>query len=166
MAENTKKPDEGKTAETATPGQHGPEPAIQIVTQYVKDLSFENPGVGMPVQRPQIVFIVNLEARRAGTEQFEVVLKLRVNASQEDKPIFLLELAYGALFLIRNIPEDSLQPVLFIECPRLIFPFARRLVADMVRDGGLPPLLIDPIDFAALYRAKLAEGAGARSMVV
>jgi preprotein translocase subunit SecB len=76
--------------------------------------------------------------------------------------MFLLELAYGGMFVLNNVPEDSIQPILLIECPRLIFPFARRIVADVVRDGGLPPLMIEPIDFVALYRNKMQEAAGAR----
>jgi preprotein translocase subunit SecB len=85
------------------------------------------------------------------------MLKLRVNANDEQRPMFLLELAYGGMFVLSNVPEDSIQPILLIECPRLLFPFARRIVADVVRDGGLPPLMIEPIDFVALYRSKMAE---------
>lgn len=139
-------------------------PSMTIAGQYIKDLSFENPGVGLQVQRPQIDMNVDLQARRAqDSDQFEVVLKLRVTASQDDKTLFLLELAYGGMFILSNMPEETLQPILLIECPRLLFPFARRIVADVVRDGGLPPLMIEPIDFAALYRAKMAEAAGARA---
>lgn len=161
MAENSNETNgggapKGMEADASAPG-------LQIVTQYVKDLSFENPGIGVTMQRPEIDFHVDLQARRAGqTEQFEVVLKMRVSALQESKTIFLLELAYAGLFLLRNIPEENLQPVLMIECPRLLFPFVRRIIADIVRDGGLPPLMIEPIDFAALYRAKMAEGATMR----
>ena len=139
------------------PGQ-AVEPTLQLIGQYVKDLSFENPGIGMQVQRPQIDLSVDLQARRAGeNNQYEVMLKLRVNANDEQRPMFLLELAYGGMFVLSNVPEDSVQPILLIECPRLLFPFARRIVADVVRDGGLPPLMIEPIDFVALYRSKMAE---------
>jgi preprotein translocase subunit SecB len=145
-------------------GPEGAVPQLQILTQYIRDLSFENPGVGAPVERPQIDLGVDLQARRITTQdQYEVLIKLRVGATQDDKPIFMLELVYGGLFMITNVPEEGLQPILLIECPRLIFPFARRIVADVVRDGGLPPLLIEPIDFAALYRAKMAEQAGQRT---
>ena len=154
-----------------TGGNGGPQPGeegargLQIVAQYVKDLSFENPGIGTQIQRPQIDLGVDLQARRAANppDHFEVTLKLRVTASQDNQPMFLLELAYCGLFLITGMPEEELQPLLLIECPRLIFPFARRIVADAVRDGGLPPLLIEPIDFAALYRAKMAEQAKLRT---
>lgn len=150
-------------------GNGGPQPGegapgLQVVAQYVKDLSFENPGIGQQIQRPQIDLGVDLQARRASNppDHFEVTLKLRVTAAQDNQPMFLLELAYCGLFQITGVPEEELQPLLLIECPRLIFPFARRIVADAVRDGGLPPLLIEPIDFAALYRAKMAEQAKAR----
>lgn len=141
-----------------------PEPTLQLVGQYIKDLSFENPGIGTPAQRPQIDLAVDLEALRAEDgSRYEVTLKLRVTANDQSKPMFLLELDYAGLFVLNNVPEDSLQPILLIECPRLIFPFARRIVADVVRDGGLPPLMIEPIDFVALYRSRLAEAAGQRT---
>jgi len=138
-------------------------PSIQIAGQYIKDLSFENPGLGQQVRQPQIDMNVDLQARRAeNTSQFEVILTLRVTATENAKTLFLLELAYGGAFVLSNVPEDSIQPILLIECPRLLFPFARRIVADVVRDGGLPPLMIEPIDFAALYRAKMIEAAAGR----
>ncbi len=144
--------------------QVGQEPSLQLVGQYVKDLSFENPGLGNQVQRPQIDLAVDLQARRNGdSNQYEVMLKLRVNATDEQRPMFLLELAYGGMFALNNVPEDSIQPILLIECPRLLFPFARRIVADVVRDGGLPPLMIEPIDFVTLYRNKVAEATGQRA---
>jgi preprotein translocase subunit SecB len=134
------------------------QPRLQAVAQYVKDLSFENPAAPQaPQSRPAIDLGVDLQARRMDAQHFEVILKLRVSATAEQKTLFLLELAYAGLFQIVNVPDDVLQQVLLIECPHLIFPFARRIVADTVRDGGLPPLMVDPIDFAALYRAKAAE---------
>lgn len=138
------------------------QPSMQLMAQYVKDLSFENPGVGENVQRPQIDLGVDVQVRRAPDRpQFEVVLKMRVTAKQNDKTLFLLELAYAGIFLLNNIPEQEMQPILLIECPRLLFPFARRIVSDVVRDGNLPPLMLDPIDFSALYRAKLEEAQAA-----
>ena len=137
---------------------------IQILGQYVKDLSFENPGAPTNMAaRPQIDLGVDLQARRLDAERFEVELKLRVSAKAEEKSLFLLELAYGGLFLIQNAPEEILQQVLLIDGPHLLFPFARRIVADAIRDGGMPPLMIEPIDFAALYRARMAEGQQARA---
>jgi preprotein translocase subunit SecB len=91
---------------------------------------------------------------------FEGVLKMRVSAQQEEKTIFLLEIAYGGLFMLDKVPEEVMQPILLIECPRLLFPYVRRIVSDLVSDGGLPPLMIEPIDFAALYRSKIVEAQG------
>jgi preprotein translocase subunit SecB len=146
----------GSVGGAPTPGAGAPR--ITVVGQYVKDLSFENPAAPNAVsQRPAIDLGVDLQARRMDGEHFEVELKLRVSAKAEEKSIFLLELVYGGLFQIQNVPDDVLQQVLLIEAPHLLFPFARRIVADAVRDGGMPPLMIEPIDFAALYRAKAAE---------
>ena len=142
----------------------GPPLRIQILGQYVKDLSFENPGAPSSMTaRPQIDLGVDLQARRLDTERFEVELKLRVSAKAEDKAMFLLELAYGGLFMVQNAPEEILQQILLIDGPHLLFPFARRIVADAVRDGGMPPLMIEPIDFASLYRARMAENQPVRT---
>ena len=155
-------PNNGGAAAAPAPGQ-AVEPTLQLIGQYIRDLSFENPGVGIQVQRPQIDLAVDLQARRGGEgNQFEVMLKLRITATDNSRTMFLLELAYGGMFVLSNVPEDSVQPILLIECPRLLFPFARRVVADVVRDGGLPPLLIEPIDFVALYRSKMAEAQTSR----
>ena len=133
-------------------------PAIQVAAQYIKDLSFENPSMGVNIQRPQIDFTVDLQARRMQENgPYEVVIKMRVTAQQEEKTLFLLEIAYGGIFVMDKVPEEVLQPYLLIECPRLLFPFMRRIVSDIVSDGGLPPLMIEPIDFAALYRSKVME---------
>jgi preprotein translocase subunit SecB len=139
------------------------QPRVQAVSQYIKDLSFENPAAPQaPNGRPAIDLGVDLQARRMDAQHFEVILKLRVNATSEGKALFILELAYAGLFQIVNVPDDVLQQILLIQCPHMIFPFARRIVADTVRDGALPPLMIDPIDFAALYQAKAAELAQGR----
>ena len=135
-------------------------PRLSILTQYVKDLSFENPRAPLrPAAgqaRPEIQIQVDVRAAELSDGQYEVVLDLNVDAKAGDEPVFLVELAYGGLFALANIPPDSLQPLLLIECPRLLFPFARRVVADATRDGGFPPLMIDPIDFVALYRRQRA----------
>jgi len=133
-------------------------PSIQVAAQYIKDLSFENPSMGINIQRPQIDFTVDLQARRMQDNgPYEVVIKMRVTAEQEQKTVFLLEIAYGGIFVLDRVPEEVLQPFLLIECPRLLFPYMRRIVSDIVSDGGLPPLMIEPIDFAALYRTKMME---------
>jgi len=133
-------------------------PSIQVAAQYIKDLSFENPSMGVNIQRPQIDFTVDLQARRMqDSGPYEVVIKMRVTAQQEERTLFLLEIAYGGIFVLDKVPEEALQPFLLIECPRLLFPYMRRIVSDIVSDGGLPPLMIEPIDFAALYRSKMME---------
>jgi preprotein translocase subunit SecB len=144
---------------TPAPGEGtAPAPNFQAVGQYIKDLSFENPGAPAGLtERPQIEFGIDVQARRGDDEHFEVELKLRVHAKSEQRQLFLLELAYAGLFRLQNIPEEAMQPVLLIQCPHMLFPFARRIVADIVRDGGMPPLMIEPIDFVALYQAKMGQ---------
>jgi preprotein translocase subunit SecB len=135
------------------------QPQVGIVAQYIKDLSFEVPGApAMISQTPQIELGVDLQARRVEADHYEVELKLRVVAKTADKPLFLLELAYAGLFRMVGLPEEAMQPMLLIQAPHMLFPFARRIIADVVRDGGMPPLMVDPIDFATLYQAKLAAG--------
>jgi preprotein translocase subunit SecB len=136
-------------------------PRLSVASQYVKDLSFENPrapqGLGQGAPRPEIQVGVDVKAQQIGEGQYEIVLEVKLDAKAGQTAMFLLELAYGGVFSLANIPQDSLQPLLLIECPRLLFPFARRIVADVTRDGGLPPLMLDPIDFVALYRHRLAQ---------
>jgi preprotein translocase subunit SecB len=134
-------------------------PRVQIIAQYVKDLSFENPGAPSSItSRPNIDLGVDLQARRIEGTLFEVELKLRINAkSAEDRPVFLLELVYAGMMQIVNVPDDVLQQILLIEGPHLLFPYARRIISDAVRDGGMPPLMIEPIDFAGLFRSKQAQ---------
>lgn len=136
-------------------------PRVHVAAQYIKDLSFENPAAPVnPNVRPQVELGVDLQARQAEADMFEVEMKVRISASADGKPAFLLELAYAGLFVLQNIPEEVRSQILLIEAPHLLFPFVRRIVADTVRDGGLPPLMIEPIDFSALYRAKMAEMQG------
>jgi len=148
---------------TMTDGQNGADagasPRLQVVGQYIKDLSFENPGMPQTsmAARPQIDLNVDLQAKQMDTEHYEVELKLRVSAQADGKPLFLLELVYAGVFQLQNVPDEMRQAALLIEAPHIIFPFARRIVADIVRDGGMPPLLVEPIDFAALYRARMNE---------
>jgi preprotein translocase subunit SecB len=134
-------------------------PRIQIVAQYVKDMSFENPGAPATISsRPNIELGVDLQARRLEGQMYEVELKLRVNAkTSDDKPFFLLELVYAGLLQIMNVPDEVLQQVLLIEGPHLLFPYARRIISDAVRDGGMPPLMIEPIDFAGLFRNRQSQ---------
>ncbi len=134
---------------------------MQVLAQYIRDLSFENivaqKGVGGEVT-PDIQVQVNLDAKKRSIEhQFEVISKFNI-ASKNKKsgdPLFILELEYGGIFHIENVPEDQLHPFLLIECPRMLFPYVRRIVGDITRDGGFPALNLENIDFLALYRAEL-----------
>ncbi len=129
-------------------------PQVGVISQYVKDLSFENPNAPAVFQwqeQPQIDVQFNIGANQVADDVHEVVLKIDVKATAEKQVAFQVELSFAGLFGLRNIPEDQLQPFLLAEAPRIIFPFARRVLADAVRDGGFPPLMLEPIDFAALY---------------
>jgi preprotein translocase subunit SecB len=151
MAETPQTPP-GGPANQANP------PRMTIQTQFVKDLSFENPRAPdslVPSQaRPEIQVRVDVRAQALGGERYEVVLQIHVDAQAAGESSFMLELTYGGVFGLANIPPDSMQALLLIECPRLLFPFARRIIADATRDGGFPPLMLDPIDFVALYRRR------------
>lgn len=166
MAENPQTPPTG--AAQANP------PRLMIQSQYVKDLSFENPRAPRSLEpgqpRPEIQVRVDVRAESLAAERYEVTLQLHVDAKAGTEPVFMMELSYGGVFGLLNIPQESLQPLLLIECPRLLFPFARRIVADATRDGGFPPLMIDPIDFVTLYRRRQqqaqAEGQAVPNPVV
>ncbi|MEJ7933077.1 protein-export chaperone SecB [Sphingobium sp. AN558] len=129
-------------------------PQIALISQYVKDLSFENPNAPAVYQwqdQPQIDVQFNIGAEKVADDVVEIVLKIEVKATAPEGTAFAVELLYAALFGMRNVPDDQMQPFMLAEAPRLIFPFARRVLADAIRDGGFPPLLLDPIDFGALY---------------
>ena len=129
-------------------------PAAGLISQYVKDLSFENPNAPAVFQEqtaPEINVQFDIGAAQVGDEVHEVTLKIEVRATIAGKTAFIAELAYAGLFGLRNIPDEHVQPFLLGEGPRLLFPFARRVVADAIRDGGFPPLLLEPIDFQALF---------------
>ncbi len=133
------------------------QPQVGILAQYVKDLSFENPNAPRSFQmegQPRIEVNVNVNARRAGDDVYEVELKITASAKHDEGVAFATELLYGGVFGLRNVPDEALEPFLIVEAPRLLFPFARRIIADATRDGGFPPLLLEPIDFAALYMAQ------------
>ncbi|MGB0749923.1 MAG: protein-export chaperone SecB [Magnetospiraceae bacterium] len=156
MAENDK-PGNG----AAAPEQKQPAPPLQILGQYVKDLSFEAPDTPQIFEKmrdssPQIGLNLDVSARRLPSEAYEVGVKVNVNAKIGEETAFILELEYYGLFQI-NVPQEHLEPVLLIECPRLVFPYVRNLVGDITRDGGFMPLMLQPVDFAALYRDRLAK---------
>jgi preprotein translocase subunit SecB len=164
MAEETPSQNGEGAAKTAAAGTGQPKsavPQIQMISQYVRDLSFENPGIGRQVKSPKVELSVDLQANRGNDpSQYEVVLKLRATATDDAATMFIVELAYAAFVLLRDVPPDYMQQILMIEIPRQIFPFARRIVADVTRDGGMVPLMLDPVDFAGIYQKKLAESAG------
>ena len=138
-------------------------PQVGILTQYTKDLSFENPGAPQTLQmegQPRIEINVNVNARRAGDDLYEVELKIDARAFNQDTPVFVVSLLYAGLFALKNVPEEALEPFLVVEAPRILFPFARRVIADATRDGGFPPLMLEPIDFGSLYMAQQQAAQG------
>ena len=140
---------------------NGASPSLNILAQYVKDFSFENPGAPRSLQArdkaPAINISVNVNANPLSETDFDVILSLNAEAKDGDKVLFNAELAYGGVFRVTGFPQEHMLPVLFIECPRLLFPFARQIIADATRNGGFPPLMIDPIDFAQMFQARMAE---------
>jgi len=142
-------------------------PTLNALVQYAKDLSFENPNaprsLGPQQKPPNISIQVNVNARQIAEADYEVELLLEGAAGEGQDTLFKFELNYAGIFRVLNIPQSDIQPVVMIECPRLLFPFARQIIADAVRNGGFPPLYIDPIDFAGLYRQRLAQAAQAPS---
>lgn len=148
-------------AENDATEAQAPQIKMSVLTQFIRDMSFENvmaqKGVSGEVQ-PDVNVQVNLDAqKRAQEHQYQVSMKLVIDSSSKDKEtkLFLLELDYGGIFHIEGIPDDQLHPFLLIECPRMLFPFARRIVSDVTRDGGFPPLNLENIDFVQLYRQEL-----------
>ena len=130
--------------------------SVSVVTQYVKDVSFENPGapdtfIGQPIE-PEIEVGCDINVKPRDGNTYEIDLQLTGTAKQKDMPLFVVEVTYGGLFKLGGVPPEQVELVCLVECPRLLFPFARQILADMTRSGGFPPLLIDPIDFASLYR--------------
>ena len=137
------------------------QPGIHVLGQYIKDLSFENPNAPRSLRpsdkAPKLDVNVNVNARPQSDTDFEIELKLEAKAVRAEETLFVTEVTYAGLFQIRNVPQEHMHPLLLIECPRLLFPFARQIIADATRQGGFPPLMIDPVDFAALYRQRMAE---------
>jgi preprotein translocase subunit SecB len=138
---------------------------LTVLAQYIKDLSFESPQAPQslqgPGQNPQLKVSVNVNAAARAEEAYEVALSIEVHARSDAGVIYNVEMIYGGLFRLRGIPQNMLQPVLFVDCPTILFPFMRRVLADVTRDGGFPPLMLDPIDFGRLYAQNLAKAQGA-----
>jgi preprotein translocase subunit SecB len=156
----------------ATPGNGGPtqtpsaeqaqtQAQLSVLGQYVKDLSFENPNAPRSLQptqtQPAINIQINVGVQQLAETDYEVSLKLEGKAENAGSILFAFDLTFAGVFRVQNVPQETLQPLVMIECPRLLFPFAREIVATSVRNGGFPPLLLDPVDFVALYQQRAAQ---------
>jgi preprotein translocase subunit SecB len=141
--------------------QPGSQPSMRILGQYLKDLSFENPNAPQALapqqNQPDINISVNVNARNITPTDFEVELHLDAKASSDNKVIFASELLYAGVFRMENFPANMLHAAVLIECPRMLFPFARQILADATRNGGFPPLMLDPIDFASMYQKRMQQ---------
>lgn len=157
------------TEDVTTNGAAQPQVRMQVLGQYIRDISFENlvaqKGMAGNDVQPDIQVAVSLDARkRPADHQFDVILKFKVTSKNKKSgdTLFIMELDYAGVFHVEGVPEEQLHPFLMIEAPRLLFPFVRRIISDMTRDGGFPPLNIDTVDFLALYRQELARRAEAQ----
>jgi preprotein translocase subunit SecB len=144
------------SGEAAKPAELSPAHQLIIRAQYLKDLSFESPRAPQTLltqrEQPEVNLSVDVKARSLGPETFEVLLNLGAEARHAEDPIFLIEISYGAVVTLQSAPAELVPLLVFVETPRLIFPFAREIIANATRDGGFPPLLVNPIDFAELLR--------------
>ena len=149
----------GKPDDAAKPA--APPVQVKIAGQYIKDLSFENPNIGKllkePGDSPSLQLAINVNAQGVGPNLYESSIDFNAQATNQHGMIYELEIVYAGLFQIQNIPEQALEPFLLVNCPSLLFPFLRRIVADISREGGFPPLLLDPFDFATLYMRRQQE---------
>jgi preprotein translocase subunit SecB len=148
----------GKPAEPQT---QLPPVQVKVVAQYIKDLSFENPNIEKlvkdPGDQPNLQLSINVGAKSVGPSIYESSIDFNAQATNKHGEIYQLELVYAGLFRIENIPEQALEPFLLVNCPSILFPFVRRIAADLTREGGFPPLLLDPFDFASLYVRRQQE---------
>jgi preprotein translocase subunit SecB len=146
---------------SAPPPAPGAQPTMKILGQYMKDFSFENPNAPQSLapqqQQPEINIAVNVNARNLAPTDFEVELHLDAKATNDGKVIFAADLLYAGIFRLENFPQNLLHPAVLIECPRMLFPFARQIMAEATRNGGFPPLMLDPIDFAQMYQRRMAQ---------
>jgi preprotein translocase subunit SecB len=163
MADETTAPKPEAATEAAQP-----QVRMQVLAQFIRDMSFENmvakKGISGSDVQPDIQVAVSLDARkRPADHQYDIISKYRCTSKNKSngETLFLLEVEYGAIFHVEGVPEEQLHPFLLIECPRLVFPFVRRIISDVTRDGGFPPLNIDTVDFVTLYRQELARRAQA-----
>jgi len=146
-----------------------PQPSMRILGQYLKDLSFENPNAPQSLapqqSQPEINIAVNVNARNINANDLEVELHLDAKATTQGKIVFAAELLYAGTFRLENFPANVMHAAALIECPRMLFPFARQILADATRNGGFPPLMLDPIDFAAMYQKRMLQQQQERAAV-
>jgi preprotein translocase subunit SecB len=139
-----------------------PQTSVRVIGQYIKDLSFECPNVSKlmegPVEGPQLQIEVNVNAKQAAPTMFESEISFTANATSKAGPLYKLEIDYAGMFKIEQMPPQAMEPFLLINAPALLFPFVRRIIADLTREGGFPPLMLDPIDFASLYMKRKQAG--------
>ncbi len=156
MADEDNAGKSGGAAESETPGMQ-----IQVIGQYIKDLSFENPSIGKlqikQGENPSVELEVNVDAQRMTGDVYESAILFTATTSHSGGKIYVLELVYAGLFRLQNVPPQALEPFMLINCPTLLFPFLRRIVADITREGGFPPLWLDPVDFGALFMRRQQE---------
>ena len=154
--------EKGDVSESPASGaEAAPNPELKVLAQYIKDLSFESPSapeaLRSPGQNPQLRLDVNVRVTPGSEETHEVALNLEAHTKNDTGVIYHLELTYAGIFRLRHIPRTLLPPILWVNCPTMLFPFLRRVVGDITRDSGFPPLMLDPIDFGSLYARQLAE---------
>lgn len=166
------KPDEKEAPQAAAGAAkvgNGAQPKLNVLVQYVKDFSFESPGAPASLRgrdkAPSININVNVNANPMSDKEFDVNLTFSVRAGVDKDVLFNVELIYGGVFRIEGFPQEHMLPILFIECPRLLFPFARQIIADSTRNGGFPPLMLDPVDFAQMFQQRMAEDQAAKAKV-
>ena len=150
--------DENQGAAAQQPGNA---PSMNLVGQYIRDLSFENPGAPGTLlaggANPAFNVSISVGVKKQNEEIYAVELTLLAKANRDETVLFNVELVYGGIFRLKNVPEAQLSPLLMVECPRLIFPFARQVLASVTQQGGFPPLMMEPVDFSAIYRQNLAK---------
>ena len=158
------------TPTAPTPSEQSQPLPITINAQYIKDLSFENPNAPQSLlpsnEQPQLDVQIDVQTRTGPQDTFEVTLHIKADAKVGGQRAFLIELAYAGVTTLQGVPQDLLQPVLLIEIPRILFPFARNILADVTRDGGFAPLMLNPIDFGDLYRRHMMSQQGAAQQAV
>lgn len=164
MAETDNPANAGAAAPENATGQAA-QPTIQIINQFIRDLSFENPeapaSLAASASSPQFNVGINVGVKKQDDANYTIELSINAKAERDGKAMFTLELIYGGVFRVQNVPDNQLPLVLMIECPRLIFPFARQVIANVTQSGGFPPMLMEPVDFAAIYRQNLQRMAAA-----